>query len=304
MIDTTTAPAKYGVSISTTTITAVKLDAGNNVIDSRETICENSAGLTTEAARIISDIGGGDIHGTVGIAVPGLIADGGSIAFSSRIPEHSGIEIAVEISRAAGVEVHIENDANAAAYGEMILGQGKGKKSLFYATLGEGVGGALLLDEEIWRGATGFAGEFGSVAIDPEGTRLEDVASAANIVRRTRERFRQDATSSLGTLEEASLTLSDILNAAEAGDDFAQMMLERTGNYVGAAIATVINLLNPEMVIVGGSSLDPRGSVIKAIRETAERLSFKPSFDATDIVVAELGANGPAIGAALLASRG
>lgn len=303
MIDSSSGRSKYGVSISATTITAVKLDAANNVVDTRETVCENTAVATAEASRIISDIAGGDLHGTVGIAVPGLIADGGSVAYSSRIPEHSGIAIAAEISRSAGVEVRIENDANAAAYGEMILGAGKGANSFFYATLGEGVGGALVLDGKIWRGTAGFAGEFGSVAIDPEGTRLEDVASAANIVRRTRERFRQDATSSLGSLDEESLTLADILAAAESGDDFAQMMLERTGNYVGSAIATVINLLNVEQIIVGGSVLDSRGAVMRAIRETAETLSFQPSFAVTDIVEADLGANGSAIGAALLASK-
>ena len=77
----------------------------------------------------------------------------------------------------------VENDANAAAYGEFLLGAGRGSRNMFYATIGTGVGGAIIFDGKIWRGASGFAGEFGHIAIDSEGLKLEDVASIRNIVR-------------------------------------------------------------------------------------------------------------------------
>ncbi len=80
------------------------------------------------------------------------------------------------------------------------------------------------------------------IAINSEGIKLEDVASAANIVRRTRNRFHQDQTSSLSKFNEDEIRLPDVVQAAQNGDDFARMMLERTGNYVGTAIASVINL--------------------------------------------------------------
>jgi glucokinase len=294
---------KYGVSIGSASMTAVRLSADNLIEEAIQRSIAYGERSAAEAASLIAEITGGrDIEGSIGIAVPGLISEGRSVAFSTLIPEHSGIELAAVISNAAGVAVTVENDANSAAYGEFILGAGVGSKSLFYATIDAGVGGAFILDGKIWRGSAGFAGEFGYIAIDSEGTRLEDVASTANVIRRTRERFHQDATSSLGKLVYESITLDDIIEAAEKGDDFAQMMLERTGAYVGTAVASVINLLNIDRVILGGAILDPRGTVIRAIKERSAELSFEPSFSSTTIAKAELGARGAAIGVALIAA--
>src|SRR5207237_4059916 len=101
------------------------------------------------------------------------------------------------------------------------IGAGRGSRSMFYVTLGEGVGGALIIDGQIWRGAGGFAGEIGCVPINSEGTRLEEVASTLNIIRRTRSRFHQDSTSALNALSEDQITLPAIIDAARRVDDFA-----------------------------------------------------------------------------------
>ncbi|MEO7539413.1 MAG: ROK family protein [Pyrinomonadaceae bacterium] len=240
-----------------------------------------------------------------GIAVPGLIDRvSGRVAFSANIPHHSEVDLVSELKAATGLNVVIENDANAAAIGEYEIGAGRGSKNVFYATLGEGVGGAFIFDGTIWRGAAGFAGEFGYVPINSEGTRLEDVASAANIIRRTRSRFHQDNTSSLNKLSEEAITLEDIIAAAGKDDDFAAMMLVRTGNYVGTAIASVINLLNIEKIVIGGEIMQARRLVLEAIIGRARELSFEPSFNSTSIVVGELGINAASIGAALISRNG
>lgn len=219
------------------------------------------------------------------------------------MPEHSDSDIVREIRSAAGVDVVIENDANAAAYGEFKLGAGRGSRNLFYITLGEGVGGAFIFDGEIWRGAAGFAGEFGYVPIDAEGTRLEDFASRANIVRRVKSRIHQDNTSSLNNIGEDEITLDAIISAAKKDDDFAQMMLKRTGTYVGSAVASVINLLNIERIVIGGEIMTAKHLVADAIIQRCKELSFRPSFDSTKIVEGKLGENAAAIGAALLAGQ-
>jgi len=240
----------------------------------------------------------------IGIAVPGLIRrESGRVAYSAHIPEHSAIDISDEIEKFSGIKAYVENDANAAAYGELKLGAGRGSSNLFYATLGAGVGGALILDKQIWRGVSGFAGEFGYVAINSDGMRLEDVASAANIVRRTRTRFNRDSTSSLNKLEEEQISIRKIVDAAENGDDFASLMLERTGSYVGTAIATVINLLNIEKIVIGGEIMHAGHLVLDAVTRRARELSFGPSFENAEIVSGELGENAAAIGAALIASE-
>ena len=241
----------------------------------------------------------------VGVAVPGLVdRNAHKVAFSSHIPEHSGKDLANEILMATGLTAVIENDANAAAYAEYRLGAGRGSTNMFYATLGNGVGGSFIFDGEIWRGSTGFAGEFGFVPIDEEGTRLEEVASSPNIIRRTRSRIHQDSTSSLVDLDERALTIADIVAAANAEDDFARLMLERTGRYVGTGIASVINLLNIERIVVGGDIMQAKNLVLDAVIERARELSFAPSFTSTTIIEGELGANAAAAGAALLACEG
>ena len=163
------------------------------------------------------------------------------------------------------------------------------------------MGGAFILDGKVWRGAGGFAGEFGHVAINSEGRRLEQVASSRNIVRRTQSRFHQDSTSSLNKLAEESITLDDIIAAAEREDDFAQMMLERTGMYIGTAIASVINLLNIEKIVIGGEIMKARHLVLDAIIARSRDLSFPKAFESTEIVQAEIGNEAAAAGAALLA---
>ncbi|MGD9629929.1 MAG: ROK family protein [Pyrinomonadaceae bacterium] len=242
--------------------------------------------------------------GPVGIAVPGLIdRTSGHIEFSANIPEHTSLNIKEAVRAATGVDAVIENDANAAAYAEFILGAGRGSSSLFYATIGDGVGGAFILDGKLWHGAAGYAGEFGYVAIDPEGLRLQDMASTANIVRRTRERFNRDSTSSLGRLPEEKIGIAEIVAAADEGDEFARLMLERTGSYVGTAIANVINLLNVECIVIGGEITKAGDIVIDAISARARELAFSRAFDKTIIRSGELGENAAAIGAALIAGN-
>ena len=238
----------------------------------------------------------------IGVSIPGLInKENGGVAFSANMPETSSLNMAEAIGSAVGVPVLLENDANAAAFAEYQVGAAKGASSIFYATIGDGVGGAFILDGKLWHGAAGYAGEFGYIAIDSEGTRLEDVASTSNIVRRTRSRFNRDSTSSLGRLPEEKIGLREIIKAVDDGDEFARLMLERTGTYVGTAIANVINLLNIETIVVGGDITHAGHVVIDAINARARELSFSRAFEKTRIVSGTVGENAAAIGAALLA---
>ena len=300
-------PAKriVGIEASVTSSRAVCLNGAGEIVgtetapvDLREPAVPQ---LNAFISKLASKFGSFD---RIGIAVPGLIRrESGRVAYSAHIPEHSAIDISEEIAKSTGVKAVVENDANAAAYGELKLGAGRGSSNLFYATLGVGVGGALILDNQIWRGISGFAGEFGYVAINSDGMRLEDVASAANIVRRTRNRFNRDSTSSLNKLEEEQISIRRIVDAAENGDDFASLMLERTGSYVGTAIATVINLLNIEKIVIGGEIMHAGHLVLDAVTRRARELSFGPSFENAEIVAGELGENAAAVGAALIAAE-
>lgn len=293
-----------GIEVSSSALNGVCLDENLTIaktfrkdFDAASDSVAQVAGFIDEIRKEFDDIG------STGIAVPGLISrDTRRVAFSAHIPEHSEVDLAKGVHEATALPTIIENDANAAAYGEFRLGAGRESRNIFYATLGSGVGGAFIFDGAIWSGKAGFAGEFGYVAINSEGMRLEDVASSANIIRRTKSRMLQDSTSSLSSLE-GNIGITDIVAAAETEDDLAQMMLGRTGEYVGTAIASVINLLNIETIVIGGELMEAGHHVLDAVISRARELSFGPSFASTRIVSGTLGRNAAAAGAALIAAE-
>lgn len=294
-----------GVEVSKLWLKAICLDASGKLIDAYRNPISGDQTLFSQLVQFIKETKSrfGDFD-KIGVAIPGLIHhETKRVAFSTYIPEHETIDFLGEMEAATHLKITIENDANAAAYGEFILGAGRGSRNLFYTTLGTGIGGALIFDGKIWHGISGFAGEFGHIAINADGVKLEDVASAANIVRRTKSRFQQDSTSSLSNLDEEEIGLKDVIKAAQEGDDFAVLMLERTGKYVGSVLAGVINLLNVERIVIGGGIMQAENLVLDAIVQSAKNLSFAPSFAAAQIVSGELGGNASAIGAALLSAK-
>jgi len=294
-----------GVDASVSEFNAVCVDFAGKVIDKRRRPVGDSGHSMADLIEFIQELK--DTFGgfqQAGVAIPGLIERATRrVAVSTYIPSHSTTDISKEIEYATGISPVLENDANAAAYGEFLLGAGRGSQSMFYATFGTGVGGALIIDGKIWHGASGYAGEFGSIAVNSDGLRLEDVASAASIVRRTRSRYHQDNTSSLSRIHEEAITIDDVVGAARDEDDLAVMMMERTGSFIGVAIANVINLLNVPTIVLGGRMMRAGAPLMDSILSVAREFSFRPAFEATKIVVGELGDDAAAIGAAMLTGR-
>jgi glucokinase len=294
-----------GVEASANELIAVCLADDNSTLGSeREPIDDLDASVPQLVDFISRQRGKHKEIRSVGVAVPGLIRrETNRVDYSARIPSHTRTDIVGEIRGNTGLDAMIENDANAAAYAEYRLGAGRGSRHMFYATIGTGVGGAFIVDGRVWHGAAGFAGEFGFIAVNSDGMRLEEVASAENIVRRTRARLHQDSTSSLNRLNEQSMTIGDIQAASINDDDFARLMLERTGNYIGSAVAAVINLLNIETIVVGGPTMLAGNVLLNSVVRSARELSFTPSFESTLILAGELADLAAATGVALLASE-
>ncbi len=296
---------RVGIEVTNSALLAVCLGSDDQVAGSFSLKTDSGVAVAQDLNSFIEKIKKefGQFE-KVGIAIPGLIDISTSrVEYSAHLPEHTKIDLVKEIANVSGVKAYIENDANAAAFGEYSSGSGRGSKDMFYITLGDGVGGALIFDNKLWHGDSGFAGEFGYFAVNSEGMRLEDLASSRSIVKRTKGRFHQDPTSSLNKTGEDNITIEDVVREAKNEDDFAQLMLERTGFYVGTAVASVINLLNIERIVVGGEIMRAENLVLDAIRARAKELSFAPSFKTVEIVQGSLGRNAAAIGVALLSSR-
>lgn len=265
-----------------------------------------------EIANLAAGLGEAGPIKSVGIGIPGLVnRETDRVLLSTGLPSAARDDIHAELMKATGLQFELENDANAAAYGEYKAGAGRDARDIFYIGIGEAIGGAIILDGKLWLGASGCAGEIGHITINTEGAEcecgntgcLETIASGPNIVRRARERLDRDSTSSLSTLAtiEGGFVAADLAREANNGDDFSIMMIERTGVSIGTAVASIINLLSIERIILGGAIMQAGDLILKPIIEEARKRSFQPCFEATTIVAATLGADGVAIGAALLA---
>jgi glucokinase len=300
-----------GVDLSGPTIRAALVDSSGQILQRLEVqISPNE--MLGQVSKVAHDLmfGRNDIA-ALGLAIPGLVnRQTDRVIVSTDLPSSVREDLHAELMRTTGLRVEIENDANAAAYGEYIVGAGRGSRDIFYMMIGNGIGGAIIFDGKLWTGASGFAGEVGHITIDTEGMEcicgntgcLETVASAPSIVRRARERLNRDGTSSLSRLAlNKEFTADDVAHQANEGDDFALMMIERTGKYIGTGVASVINLLNIERIVLGGGVMDAGQLILNPIITEAKRRAFQPCFDATEIVAAKLGHDAAPIGAAMLA---
>lgn len=299
-----------GIEVARTTITGVVINPAGKVVERRGTTCKPE-NLIGEIANLVTGLREAGPIKSVGLGIPGLVnRETDRVLISTGLPFAARADIHAELIKATGLRFELENDANAAAYGEYKAGAGRGARDMFYIGIGEAIGGAIILDGKLWLGASGCAGEIGHITINTDGAEcecgntgcLETIASGPNVVRRARERLDRDSTSSLSSLAmEESFTAGDLAREANNGDDFSIMMIERTGRFIGIAVASMINLLSIERIILGGAIMDAGNLILKPIIEEARKRSFQPCFEATTIVAAELGADGVAIGAALLA---
>jgi len=288
-----------GISVSSAELRAVTLDSNDTLTPGFTVNRESGRSIGEQTKDICAKASG--TFAAAGLAIPGLIAIESARIVDSRIHDLIDLNLREEFGGLCGGNVVFENDVNAAAFAELKLGAGRGRRNIFCAFLGEGVGSGLILNSQIWHGSHGFAGEFGLIVVDDEGTRLEDIASAPNIIRRTINRLHQDSTSVLSRLGEDGVDLDAILAAANEGDDLARLMLERTGFYVGSAIGTVMNLLDVGLIVLGGELTKVGDVLLDAVVQRAKECALTLSFTATNIVVSELADDASAIGAALLA---
>ena len=304
-------PNSIGIDLSGPVLRAALVNSNGDVVNRREGPLDVDK-VVAHVAEIVTSLRDESLQiSSVGLAIPGLVnrfTD--RVLASNELPTTVREGLHAELVKATGLRVELENDANAAAYGEYKVGAGRGSRDMFYMSIGKGIGGAIILDGKLWTGASGLAGEVGHITIDAEGIEcacgntgcLETVASGPNIVRRAQERLNRDSTSSLSRLAlNRNFTADDVAHEANNGDDFSLMMIERTGKYIGIGVASVINLLNIERIVLGGGVMDAGKLILNPIIQEAKRRAFQPCFETTKIVAATLGKDSSAVGAALLA---
>ena len=241
-----------------------------------------------------------------GMGLPGPVEEDGHIPFCVNLGWKAG-NPQEELSALLGMPVKSGNDANVAALGEMWQGGGRGYKNMVMVTLGTGVGGGVILNEKIWTGMKGVAGEIGHMHIMEEETEicncggcgcLEQAASATGIARVARRLLAADERpSSLRAVEE--LTAKDVLDEAKKGDALALEAVHKACRYLGWALASITMVIDPEAYIIGGGVSKAGKFLTDLIQEYHEKMS-PMSTQKAKVVLAELGNDAGIYGAARL----
>ena len=262
-------------------------------------------------------VGAGDGEGGVagvGVGVPGPLDRERGIVIETPNLGWREVPLRDMIARRLGLPVALDNDANCAAYGEWWLGAGRGADRLVGLTLGTGIGGGIVLGGEIYHGASDAAGEVGHMSVHFAGRRcacgsrgcVEAYASGPAIAARAIEGLATGGDTALAALvaeDPDRVTAEAVCDAAAAGDDYAARILEETARILAVAVANLVHLFNPDMIVIGGGVAAAGSLLFDPLRAEVRRRAFRSATDVCRIVPAELPETAGIIGAAAVLKR-
>lgn len=213
------------------------------------------------------------------------------------------------IEAALGRQAYLDNDANAAALGEHRFGAGRGVRHMVYLTISTGVGGGLILDDRLYHGANGNAGELGHISVQVHGGRpchcgsvgcIEAYCSGTNIAARFREALAEGATTGIET-EPDAITAADVANATAAGDALASRIWAESMELLGGGIVSIIHAFNPQLVVLGGGVTRSGDLLFEPVRRVVAERAMPWLAEPVSIVPAELGEMTGVLGAVAVA---
>ncbi len=249
----------------------------------------------------------------VGVGAPGLInPETGILLTSPNLPGWQDIPLRDTIQEKLGKKTFLINDANAAALGEFYFGVARGIRNFIYITISTGIGGGIVIDGKIYSGAIGGAGEVGHMTIDDDGPICncgnrgcwETLASGTALAREARHRIEEGMRTSILEYAEGDMrkvTAQVIQDAAERGDNLAKELIGQTGYYLGVGLANLINIFNPELIVIGGGLSNIGDRLFDPAFKVAGERAYKQAFQAVRFACAELGRNSGVLGAAVFA---
>lgn len=308
-----------GVDLGGSKINVILSGSGGNIAARHLTDTLADEGPDAVIKRIIESIkrvaSGADIMG-IGIGAAGACeASTGVITFSPNLPGWHNIRLRAIIQQEFNVPVYLENDGTIAALGEHYFGGGVGIQNLIYVGIGTGIGGGIIVDGQLYRGASGSAGEIGHTTIDINGPRCkcgnigcwETFASGTALATEAVGQIEAGAKTTIFNFAEGDLrkvSAESVFLAAQEGDKLANDLISRTGYYLGVGLVNLVNIFNPQLILIGGGLshmgpllLDP---AITVVRERAFELPAR----AVRIELAQLGADVGALGAVALVVEG
>ena len=242
----------------------------------------------------------------VGVGVPGpVITEAGMVVSPPIMPGWDHYPIRTALEKQLGCSVTLNNDAELGALGEWAYGAGRGERNVAYIKVGSGIGAGLILNQQIYGGTTGAAGEIGHLTIDENGPLcncgnhgcLEAFAGGDAIAKQGQQLVKSGKRTLLSELSMEKITAHEVAEAARRGDLHAQEILRRAGTFIGIAIAGLINLFNPSIVIIGGGVAQVGDIITTPIRQAVRERAMHASEQSVRITTGMLGRRSVLIGA-------
>jgi len=307
-----------GIDIGGTKVLGGVVDESGAVIRRarRDTPAEGGVSLTQAIADVALELMKDDEIESVGVSVAAFIsADRKTILATPNIKDWNGVNLDHELTTRIGLPVVIENDANSAAWGEFKFGAGRGKETILMLTVGTGIGGGIVVNSNLYRGSFGIAAEIGHLRIVPNGLLcgcgahgcFEQYGSGTALLRHAREAIAANPDRARNILDRGGGSIdgvkgSAITEAARDGDELALAVFERTGDYIGAGIASLAVILDPEAVVIGGGVIDAGEILLNPIRTSMDKyMPFAGKHPHPQIIGAQLGNEAGLVGVADLA---
>ncbi|MGC8766057.1 MAG: ROK family protein [Brevinematia bacterium] len=245
----------------------------------------------------------------IGAGVPGIADDKGKITIFSNIKVFDNYPMAEELASEFKLPAFVDNDANNAATGEFLFGTGRGRKNFVLITVGTGIGAGIFINGKIYHGRNGCAGEVGHMLISPDGRLCgcgnhgcwESFASAQALIKKARELIRKGIKTSLIKFYPDNLSAKVITEEAKSGDKLSLELFEEMCRYLGIGIANLVNILNPELCIIGGGVSGAKDFLLDRVKFYARMYSIPYAYEGFEIKLAELGNDAGILGSAALA---
>ena len=308
-----------GVDVGGTKIAGGVIDEDGNILEELrvESPATDSEAIEAAIAGLVAELRARHEIGAVGVGAAGYIDKSRSVVMFAPNIAWRDVDLKTELEERVRLPVVVENDANAAAWGEFRYGAGADAEDLLLVTVGTGVGGGLVLDGEVYRGAFGVGAEIGHMRVVPNGILcgcgnhgcFEQYASGSALVREARAAASGGSLLARGLLDRAGgdagkITGPLVTEAARDGDPFAMEQLAALGKWLGEGIASLAAILDPAVVVIGGGVSEAEDLLLGPIRAAfATQLPGRGHRPMLEIRKAQLGNRAGLIGAADLARR-
>ena len=307
-----------GIDVGGTKVLGGVVDESGKVLTTarKDTPRQGGSALTQSIADVAKELLQQHSVASVGVSAAGFVSsDRKTMLATPNIADWNGVDLDHQLTALIGLPVVIENDANAAAWGEAKFGAGKNQDHMMMLTVGTGIGGGIVVNGALYRGAFGIAAEFGHMRVVPDGHIcgcgargcFEQYASGNALLRHAREAINASPEVARNLLSRgdgtvAGLTGQAITEAARDGDAVALAAFNTTGQWLGAGIASLAVLLDPACVVIGGGVIDAGEILLKPTRESLERnMPFAGKHPYPEIIAAQLGNEAGLVGVADLA---